>query len=378
MPGFNTLPVSSGGGGVPNMSFVGAIHMSTFNRSWAQGGTSGMYAVYSSNQESGYAYFVGATTTGVPMNRVANITHSFTRIDIVAPAGDVVNLYKVKVKNSTLFNNPFASFQAIPAILTASGNFTLPSNAMPIGNVLIAGGGGSAGGGHGDSHGGGGGGGGGNVIKLTEISIAGTTGVSIGAGGASGPSHHRGGSGGASYFGAVYALGGGGGGAWQDKRGYGVNYGNLLVGNGGGAGAGDNTSHSGGTGTTQTSSTGLGTIGSPVFHGGNSGGAGDPGNSTGARGGGGGGAGGNGQSASGSNNSSGGNGGAGHISDITGANVTYGPGGFGSTPNGSTGSGWSVPAYAGGGQGTTNGHSGSSPIGRPGENGVVIVRLYVP
>ncbi len=82
MPGFNTVPGSSSGGGQPNMTFVGSVHMSTYNRSWNQGGTAGYYGVYSANQEAGYAYFVGATTTGVPLNRMTNVTHSFTRIDI--------------------------------------------------------------------------------------------------------------------------------------------------------------------------------------------------------------------------------------------------------------------------------------------------------
>ena len=100
MPGFNTIPGSSGGGGQPNMSFVGSIHMSSYNRSWAQAGTAGSYGLYSANQENGFAYFVGATITGVPLNRVAAVSHSFTRIDIVAPTNDMVSLYKVKTKGS--------------------------------------------------------------------------------------------------------------------------------------------------------------------------------------------------------------------------------------------------------------------------------------
>ena len=264
MPGFNTIPVTgSGSGGQPNMTFVGSVHMQTYNRSWAQGGTAGFYALYSTNQESGYAYFVGSgVSTGIALNRLANISHPFTRIDIVAPQNDMVSLYKAKVRSTTLFNNPFdadpsigkAALSAFPSLLTSSGNFVLPNAAMPLVNVLVVGGGGS--GGH--THCGAGGGGGG-IVKLTAIQAVGTTGVTIGGGG--GPNSI----GGTTYFGNVYALGGGGGG----DHGYNATQG--LQANGGG-GPGHRSSTAGGNGTVQTTSTGLGTTGSPVYHGGHAGG----------------------------------------------------------------------------------------------------------
>ena len=96
MPGFNTIPGSGGGGGQANMTFVASVHMTTYNRSWTQGGTAGYYAMFSVNQENGYVYFVGATTTGGPLNRLINVTHSFTRIDIIAPQNDMISLYKAK------------------------------------------------------------------------------------------------------------------------------------------------------------------------------------------------------------------------------------------------------------------------------------------
>ena len=146
MPGFNTLPAVGGGGGQANMTYVASIHMNTYNRSWAQGGTPGYYAVYSTNQENGYAYFVGATTTGAPLNRLSNITHSFTRIDIIAPVNDMVSLYKAKVKATTEFANAFANFSSFPSIIRSSGNFVLPNNALPLVNIVLAGGGGGGGG----------------------------------------------------------------------------------------------------------------------------------------------------------------------------------------------------------------------------------------
>jgi hypothetical protein len=220
MPGFNTLPVVGGGGGQANMTFVGSIHMNTYNRSWAQGGTPGYYALYSTNQENGYAYFVGATTTGVALNRLANITHSFTRIDIIAPVNDMVSLYKGKVKTTTEFTSPFAAFSSFPSVITSSGNFVLPNNALPLVNILVAG----PGGGGGGSHHGAGGGGGGGIVKLTAYQAVGTTPFTSG-----------------SVAGHV-ANGGGGGGHNNDTG-----------------------NRAGGTGFVQTSSTGLGVSGSPIY-----------------------------------------------------------------------------------------------------------------
>ena len=162
MPGFNTLPATGGGGGQANMTFVASVHMNTYNRSWAQGGTAGYYAMYSTNQENGYVYFVGSgATTGAALNKLTNVTHAFTRIDIIAPQEDMISLYKAKVKSTTTFDNPFGEFASFPSTITSSGNFVLPNNALPLVNVLVGGAGG--GGGH---HSGGGGGGGG-VVKLT-------------------------------------------------------------------------------------------------------------------------------------------------------------------------------------------------------------------
>ena len=180
MPGFNTLPAVGGGGGQANMTFVASVHMQTYNRSWAQGGTPGYYALYSTNQENGYAYFVGATTTGVALNKRANITHSFTRIDIIAPQNDMISLYRAKVKSTTEFPNPFGNFSSFPSVITSSGNFVLPNNALPLVNILING----AGGGGGNNRGGGGAGGG--VVKLTAFQAVGTTSITIGSGGGHG------------------------------------------------------------------------------------------------------------------------------------------------------------------------------------------------
>jgi hypothetical protein len=365
MPGFNTLPAVGGGGGQANMTFVASIHMPTYNRSWAQGGTPGYYALYSTNQENGYAYFVGATTTGVALNKLANITHSFTRIDIIAPQNDMISLYKGKVKSTTEFPNPFAAFSSFPSVISSSGNFVLPNNALPLVNILING----AGGGGGNNRGGGGGGGG--VVKLTAFQAVGTTSITIGGGGGHGT---RGSVGGSTYFGNVYAKGGSGGAHHGHKGGGpGSDHGNQDGVNGGGAG-GHDAGHAGGPGLLQVASTGLGNSGSPVSVGGFSGGSQNVGGGANGSGGGGGGAGGNGQDGG---NSSGGRGGSAHWDDtfISSNLYSFGSGGHGSsynqhyndygTHNGSQ--------RGHGGPGGHHNHNGGGGAG-----GSVVVRYYIP
>lgn len=366
MPGFNTLPAVGGGGGQANMTYVASIHMNTYNRSWAQGGTPGYYALYSTNQENGYAYFVGATTTGVALNRLANITHSFTRIDIIAPQNDMVSLYKAKVKSTTVFNNPFDAFSSFPSIIQTSGNFVLPNNALPLVNILVNGGGGGSGQGH-TSHGGGGGGAGGGVVKLTAYQAVGTTSVTVGSGGGVRGNGSR------TYFGNVYALGGGYGGNHNgDSADY---YQGSGVANFGGNGGYQGSGHVAPTPALQTASTGLGNSGSPVYHGGFHGGKNSNGGSDGHyRGGGGGGAGGNGGNGA---HNSGGDGGLGHISDINGSNHSYGPGAQSHGAHGSGGtSGWDRSGLSPYGHG---GHpNGGTNSGNGGGTGVVVVRYYIP
>jgi hypothetical protein len=372
MPGFNTVPASGGGGGQANMTYVASVHMSTYNRSWAQGGTAGYYSMFSANQENGYVYFVGSTTTGGPLNRLINVTHSFTSINVIAPTNDMVSLYKAKVKSTTEFPNPFAQFASFPSIIQSSGNFVLPNNALPLVNLVVAGGGGGGGGSYHNEAAAGGGGGGG-VVKLTAYQAVGTTAISIGGGaGSQGHDNGHGHIGGRTYFGNVYALGGGGG---QRRDGGSAVLSNPTVetgANGGGAGA--HHARSGSLGFTQTTELGLGSSGTPIYYGGNKGGNSthDDGNRH-NRGGGGGGA-----AEAGANGAyqSGGNGGRGHVSDITGSQANFGSGGRSYSHNGGAGtSGWDLAG------GTTYAHGGNSAAngsGDTGGTGVVVVRYYIP
>lgn len=377
MAGFNTIPATGGAGGQANMTFVASVHMSTYNRSWAQGGTAGYYGMFSVNQENGYVYFVGTgQTTGGPLNRLINVTHSFTSINIIAPQNDMVSLYKAKVKATTVFSNPFTNFSSFPTTITSSGNFVLPNNALPLVNVLVVGGGGG-----GMHHSGGGGGG--NVITLTAYQAVGTTAVTIGAPRTGNVSDGI--KAGDTYFGNVYAIGGG------STAGDNANGGSG--GNGSGAGNhGNNNLYSGGSGIVQTSSTGLGTAGTPTFFGGHSGGYSHGTGSArggGHVGGGGGGAGGAGTNRP-SNQGHGISGGLGAASDILGSTKHFGAGGGGSDHNSNTSGGGSRPDGGSGGiadgyyahnigsvsygAGTNSRYNGRDEA----QTGAVIVRYYIP
>ena len=227
MAGFNAIPAASGGGGgIPSMNFIGSIFLSTFSRSWAQGGTSGNYAIYSANQENGYAYFVGSgATTGIPLNKMGVVNHAFTSVNIIGVGGDLVSLYKVKAKATTSFAEGNADFPysslvtGVTATLTTTQSYSVPSNGLSLVNVLLVGGGGSAGAGHGGTHGGGAGGGGGNVVKLTGIQPPVPISVVVGQGGPTSAPNGIGSAGGTTSFGNFYAIGGGYGGSWDNRAG---------------------------------------------------------------------------------------------------------------------------------------------------------------
>ena len=195
----------SGGGGTPGFDYIASINMTTYNRSWAQSGAAGNYVLTSNNNNSGYVYFTnGSSTTGGPLGKVVAVSHAFTTVNIIAPTGDFMSLYKASVKSTTVFANAFALFSSFPSTITSSGNFVLPSAALPLVDALVVGGGGGGGGHHS-----GGGGGGGAVLNLTGYQAVGTTAVSIGGGGGHDSTHgYRGGS---TYFGNVFAIGGTGG-----------------------------------------------------------------------------------------------------------------------------------------------------------------------
>ena len=340
MPGFNTVPgTSGGGGGQPNMTFVGSVNMSTYNRSWAQGGAAGNYMISSTDQLFGFVYFVGSgVVTGGSMNRLIPVDHAFTSINIVGTQGDLVSLYKAKIKATTEYTNALPTFPysttATPTIatLTSGTSYSLPANSLPFINVVMVGGGGGGG-----RHGGGGGGGG-NVFNLLGWPASPTISYSVG----SGTAYQSGSIGGSTTLGYIYALGGG----------FGADHGaGGGVGGNGGGGGGHSGAGPGGLGVKQDSTNGFVTF-SPttVNYGGN------PGASAGlnTHGGAGGGAGG---------------GWSGSSSDAT--------GGFGGGGKGSANIGGSTPATPGmintGGGGGAGGVGGTNTA-TAGGSGIVIIR----
>ena len=336
----------SGGGGTPGFDYIASINMSTYNRSWAQSGAAGNYVLTSNNNNSGYVYFVGSgQTTGTPLGKVVVVSHAFTRLDIVAPTGDFMSLYKASVKSTTTFANPFANFTSFPSVITSSGNFVLPTSALPLVNAIVVGGGGGGGGNHR-----GGGGGGAGVITLTGYQAVGTTAVSIGGGG--GHSGYSNGShGGTTYFGNVFATGGSGG-AGDDGNA------SVAINTGGG------NAHNGHTASVAANAAlltpGLGTqSGTSVGYGGHAGaGASSP------FGGGGGGA---------TAAASAQNGGAGHTSSISGSSYQYAAGGGGGAHSSNSGHGTNPGGHGSGGHGA---HSNCCNAGGGG-SGVVVVRYYI-
>jgi hypothetical protein len=351
--------VPAGGGGTPGFDYIASIRMETYNRSWAQGGAAGNYILTSNNFNSGYVYFVGNTTTGGPLGKVVNVSHAFTSINVIAPTGDFMSLYKAAVKSTTVFANPFALFSSFPSQITSSGNFVLPTSALPLVDALIVGGGAGGGGSHA-----GGGGGGAAVIKLTGYQAVGTTSITIGGGGSHDNTHGY--SGGSTYFGNVFAISGTGGSG--NSRWTGENQGA----NGGGANGHSRVTHSDGipSGSAHISkvTAGFGTqSGTASYVGGNPGG-----NFGGSHaGGGGGGAGATGGNGSGA---SPGGGGAGHTSNITGSNVNYGAGGAGGSHSPNNGIGGHPGGYGSGGHGAHNGPDNNASGGGA---GIVVVRYYI-
>lgn len=351
--------VPSGGGGTPGFDYIASIRMETYNRTWAQAGAAGNYILTSNNMNSGYVYFVGATTTGSPLGKVVNVTHAFTSINVIAPTGDFMSLHKAAVKPTTAFANPFAAFSSFPSTIATSGNFVLPTSALPLVDAMIVGAGGSGGGHHA-----GGGGGGGAVVKLTGYQAVGTTSITIGTAG--GHDNTHGYNGGATYFGNVYAIGGTGGSGGNRWTGA------DLGANGGGGNGHSRQTYSDGipSGSAHYSkvTAGFGTqSGTASYVGGHRGG----GLGGSHAGGGGGGAGAVGSDGSGAY---GGGGGAGHVSNITGSNVTYGNGGGGGTHSPNHGHGDNPGGYGGGGHGA---HNGPSNNASGGGQGVVVVRYYI-
>lgn len=344
----NNFP-STAGGGQPNMDYIKSVRMTSAAITWNRSGSAGTYAVFSSSASSGYAYFVGTSTTGVPLNKIVTVNHPFTSIQVVGIPNDILNLYKVAVDpNISTYADPSQAYYQWydNSLVTAkveqfggTGTYTLPVFAMPIADVEL-----HAGGGSGYQHGGGGGAGGSIYVSLFPVPA--NTAYSVGAGGQPNNSY-----GGNTTFGSLTALGGAPG--HQD-------YNARSGGCGSGAGkSGSSQSKSGGSATQTVPSGGRTNIG--VGH--NGGSVDNAANHASGGGGGGGGAGGN------SSGDVAGSGGTGYLSPING--IIYSPGGHGSNHNNNSIGG--VPS----GHGNAGSGGGSQPnSGMAGQNGIVIVRSY--
>jgi hypothetical protein len=253
---------------------------------------------------------------------------------------------------------------------TSSGSF-IPSQALTVDYLVVAGGGGA-----GDMAGGGAGG-----LRCTVTASGGTPGtvesalsltakaypVIVGAGGAGATTGSTQGiSGSNSVFGSITSIGGGGGGGYEFTLGLG----NGLNGGSGGGSAGNTTGGTPGTGTANQGFGGTGKANNVFGQGGGGGGA-----ST---------------AAVATANGNGDNGGAGVTTSISGSSITYAGGGGGSGQNtggaggtggGGTGRSASVSGPTSGTTNTGGGGGGSYYVnGLPagsGGSGIVIIRYAI-
>jgi hypothetical protein len=313
-------------------------------------------------------YYTNAVLRGVGVWRNTAPITSITFTGSDTASGAVISLYG-------LAGGQVAA-KASGGVITTSGAYTIhtfntssafvPTQALTVDYLVVAGGGGG-GGGAGSGEGGGGGagglrstvtatGGGGSLETALSLTAGVTYPAIVGAGGV-GSSNNQGTNGTSSTFSTITSIGGGGGGARNGEEQIGFN-----GGSGGGGGQKDISTNNFGLGTTNQG-----------FNGGNGMNNGTPSD---AGGGGGGGAG-----AAGSDAPFGTTGGAGGSSvsvSITGSSVAYagGGGGAGSTTGGASGGGGAVAGNVGTAATANSGSGGggTGSAGGAGGSGIVIVR----
>jgi hypothetical protein len=302
-------------------------------------------------------------------------TSAITRIDFKSDAynfitGSTFSLYGIQVGTAAQKaqggNIVTSDGTYVYHTFTSSGAF-IPSEALTVDYLVVAGGGGGGGAGAGSRGAGGGGaggmrstvtatGGGGSLetaLSLTAKSYP----VIVGSGGTGG-TVNVGTKGGDSVFATVTSAGGGYGGAWNTTDG-------ILPSSGGSGGGMPDAqgmgSTTGGAGTTNQGYAGGNNLGSP----------------DGQAGSGGGGAGGSGGNIGSTQTANGGAGGTGVAVSISGSSITYAAGGAGGnqtgnqTPSNATANTGNGGGGKGGGAGLTNG------VGANGGSGIVIIRYAI-
>ena len=305
--------------------------------------------------------------TGLYRSTSAITSVSFIADGTTWTSGSTFSIYGIQVGASTQKaqggNIVTSDGTYVYHTFTSSGTF-IPSQALTVDYLVVAGGGGGGGTGAGNRGAGGGGagglrstvtatGGGGSLesqLSLTAKSYP----VIVGSGGTGGTAN-IGTKGGDSVFATITSAGGGYGGAWNTADG--------IAPSSGGAGGGMPDaqamgSTTGGAGTTNQGYAGGNNLGSP----------------DGQAGSGGGGAGGAGGNIGSTQTANGGTGGTGVAVSISGSSITYAAGGAGGnqtgnqTPSNATANTGNGGGGKGGGAGLTNG------VGANGGSGVVVIR----
>jgi hypothetical protein len=334
-------------GGLPGLEFINQVLLTSQTRSWAQSGGAGTYTIKSSTGQPGYAYFIGNTTVGGPLNGVIEVPAAFTSIKVIGTPGDLASLYKVSVKPTT----SFATIATSTTYTSTQTGISLPSNRTGFVDALMVGGGGG-----GSHHGSGAGGGGVLILNSFPLSPGTPFNVQVGSVGAQAQN------GGDTIFAGTAAKGGAGA---QDGSNETGKNGGCSSGGSGNPGPGSSTQGNGVTAIVPIpgalTATNYGTIATAIGYGG----LGAPGLGANHQGGGGGGAGGN---------ASGIQGGPALAYNFTGTVGYYAAGGYGGRYNGqghgTISATWSASGYGMGGNTRDN------TVGPAGTGGVVIVRSY--
>jgi hypothetical protein len=158
---------------LPGQTFIDQVYLTFKVRKWARAGSPGFYRATSALGKDGFVYFMqnNGTMVQAPLNGIANVTHPFTEVRILATQFDMISLFKVSAKGTD-------SLTLTPNYtkITSSGNYAFPTNSVGFADAWLIGGGGAA-----TPHGGGGGGGGITEVTSAPLPVGATVAITIGA-----------------------------------------------------------------------------------------------------------------------------------------------------------------------------------------------------
>jgi hypothetical protein len=158
---------------LPGQTFIDQVYLTFKVRKWNRAGSPGFYRATSALGKDGFVYFMqnNGTMVQAPLNGIANVTHPFTEIRILATQFDMISLFKVSAKGTDSL-----TLTANYTKITSSGNYAFPTNSVGFADAWLIGGGGQA-----VHHGGGGGGAGITEVYSAPLAVGATVAITIGA-----------------------------------------------------------------------------------------------------------------------------------------------------------------------------------------------------